>query len=129
MSLGQRVLRESLSGIKPAPRQPLGTVHLRFLGLDDESWTIAIRSPRVSVELGAPQTAALQLFCTKAQLDAFISGECGTQPLRYVGSKDLLDHLATLLGAAKNLLSVRASHQAKHYAEHFREELEAKDTP
>jgi hypothetical protein len=127
MSLALRVLRESLSGVKPAPRQPTGVVHLRFVGLVDESWTIAIRAPRCAVEPGAPQTAALQLFCTKAQLDAVIAGECGVQPLRFVGSKELLDHLTILLGAAKNLLSLRASHQAKHFAEHFREELEAQE--
>jgi hypothetical protein len=129
MSLALRVLRESLCGVKPAPRQPLGTVHLRFVGLHDESWTIVIRAPRCTVEPGAPQTAALQLFCTKAQLDAVIAGECGVQPLRFVGSKDLLEHLAALLGSAKNLLSLRASHQAKHFAEHYRDELDAPKEP
>lgn len=124
MSLGQRILRESLDGLRPAPRQPLGIVHLRFIGLYDEHWTIAIKAPAIHVEPGAPRTAGLQLFCTKAQLDALCAGEIGASPLRFVGSKDLLDHLTVLLGSAKTLLSVRASHQAKHYAEHFREELE-----
>jgi hypothetical protein len=124
MSLGLRVLRETLGGIRPAPRQPLGIVHLRFVGLYDDHWTIAIRAPQVTVEHGPPPTAGVQLFCSKAQLDALVAGEIGVQPLRYVGSKELLEHLASLLTSAKSLLSLRASHQAKHYAEHFREELE-----
>ena len=126
MSLALRVLKESLAGIKPAPRQALGVVHLRFVGLHDESWTIAIRSPRCTVEAGAPRSSTLQLFCTKAQLEAVIAGETNLSPLRFVGSRDLLEHLAVLLGSAKNLLVIRASHQAKHFAKHFRDEL---DTP
>jgi hypothetical protein len=127
MSLALKVLKESLSGIKPAPRQPLGTVHLRFVGLHDESWTIAIKAPHCLVEAGAPRTAALQLFCTKAQLEALIAGECNLSPLRFIGSRDLLEHLATLLGAAKTLLSIRASQRAKHFAEHYRDELDAQE--
>ena len=125
MSLALRVLKETLSGIKPAPRQPLGTVHLRFVGLQDESWTIAIRSPRCIVEAGAPRSATLQLFCTKAQLEAVIAGESNVAPLRFIGPRDLLEHLAVLLGSAKNLLSIRASQRAKHFAEHYRDELDA----
>ncbi|MCC6810487.1 MAG: hypothetical protein IT381_23850 [Deltaproteobacteria bacterium] len=127
MSLAQRVLKESLAAVPPAPRQPHGTVHLRFIGLHDESWTIAIKGPRCAVSEGAPKTAALQLFCSKAQLEAVIRGECGLQPLRYVGSRDLLEHLAVLLASARNLLAVRASHQAKHFAEHYREELDGRE--
>jgi len=124
MSSTLRLLQTSLRGLAPRPRRALGTVHLRLIGLDDESWTLEIAKAGVRVTPGAPSTAHVQLFCKRRDLDTLIDGPSTPKldMLRFIGSREVLDHLALLLEAGNRLLAVRVRHQAHHFLEHFKEE-------
>ena len=92
--------------------------------LDDESWTLEIAKAGVRVTPGAPSTAHVQLFCKRRDLDTLIDGPSTPKldMLRFIGSREVLDHLALLLEAGNRLLAVRVRHQAHHFLEHFKEE-------
>lgn len=97
-------------------------IHLRFIGLQSESWAISLGKPFCTVSPGVtPASAGLQLFVSAAQLDDMLSVGLHKQSLRYVGSVALLDHLVALLKAGQRMIDMRFKHQVFHEADAFRE--------
>lgn len=123
-----RLLQEAVHGMPALPRKPGGVVHLCFVGLDDESWTVRIdRVNGCSVSPGAPATSHVQLYCQRSKLEALLQGagqlDCSAAPMRFAGSREVLEHFSELLATGKSLVALRTRYQAKHHAEHYRDEL------